>query len=117
MQQDTKDAIYDRKASEHSKNAIFFWIIVGIGWIIFDKNLNLFSLVGGLLLIPGIFVASFASMPLFLLRNKISLNVIEKRQEFLASLIPVLNILDLVEMVVVPIVYLIMLSSFFKQGF
>lgn len=113
MQQDTKDAIYDRKASEHSKNAIFLWIIVGIGWIIFDKDLNLFSLVGGLLLIPGIFVASFASMPLFLIRNKIALNVIEKGQESLAGLIPVLNILDLVEMVAAPIIYLMILGSFF----
>ena len=113
MQQNAKDAIYDRKASEHSKNAIFLWLLTGIAWIIFNKDLNLFSIIGVLLLIPGIFVASFASMPLFLLRNKIALNVIEKRQESLAILIPILNILDIVEMVIAPIVYLIVLTNFF----
>lgn len=113
MQQDTKDAIYDRTATAHSKNAIFLWLLAGIVWTIFDKNLNLLSPIGALLFIPGIFVASFASMPLFLLRNKIALNVIEKRQESLATLIPILNILDIVEMVLAPIIYLMILANFF----
>lgn len=112
MLKQTKDLIYEKQAAEHSKNAIFLWIIVGIIWILIDNSINLFSLIGLFLILPGIFVASFASMPLFLLRNKIALNIIEKGEEKLSPLIPILTFLDLIEMIIVPIIYLKILSFF-----
>lgn len=112
MQEEVKSSLYDKQASEHSKNAIFVWIVIGIIWAFIDKNINMLSVLGFLLFIPGIFIASFASMPLFLIRNKIALNIAEKKQERLGPLIPILKFLDLIEMIVAPIIYLKILNIF-----
>ena len=114
MLKETKDAIYERQATAQSKSAIFFWLVIGIIWIAIDNNISLFSVIGFLLFLPGIFIASFVSMPLFLLKNKIALNIIERKQEGLASLIPVLNLLELIEAIIAPIIYLKILSILFK---
>src|ERR671915_365498 len=102
MRDEVKAAIYEQQATNQSKNAIFVWLIVGIIWIAFDNAFSLISIIGFLLFLPGIFVASFASMPLFLLKNKIVLNKIEKKQEGQAGLIPILNILGIIEMIIAP---------------
>lgn len=113
MLKETRGAIYEIRATEQSKNAIFFWLIIGIIWIMIDNKINLFSIMGFLLFLPGIFIASFASMPLFLLKNKIALNIIDKKQERLASIIPVLKLLEIIEIIIAPIIYLKILSTFF----
>ena len=54
---------YDQKASSHSKANIFLWVIGGILFNIYKGNL--FSVSTLLLIIPGIFIVSFASMITF----------------------------------------------------
>jgi hypothetical protein len=112
MGTELRETLYEQKASEHSKSAIFFWVVAGVVWIILDSQIELLSLIGFLLLFPGIFVASFVSIPLFLVRNKIALDVIEKRKENRANLIPFLHLLDFIQMVLSPILYIQIIRSF-----
>jgi len=63
------DKNYQIQASGFSKNSIFVGIAAGIIFNIITKNL--FSLSSLLLILPGIFIISFLSMPAFLLKLKL----------------------------------------------
>lgn len=59
---------YDHFASEYSKGAIFAWLAAGIIYSIVIGEV--FSLPTLLLIFPGVFVISIASIPFFLLKTK-----------------------------------------------
>ena len=52
---------YDKRASAHSRASIILWVLGGLGYNLWVGHLVSWSSV--LLILPGIFVASFASMP------------------------------------------------------
>lgn len=54
---------YNQMASSYSKTNIFLWLISGIIYNIYQSNL--ISLSTLLLILPGIFIISFASIPTF----------------------------------------------------
>jgi hypothetical protein len=112
MNEKMKNTIYDKKATEQSKNAIFIWIAAGLIYILISPSIKLFSIIGLLWLLPGIFIASLLSMPLFLFKNKIALDVIEKKQDQKGKYIPVINFLDIVFAIFWPILYLFILNKF-----
>lgn len=55
--------VYNQLASRHSKADIFFWLLGGLIYNYF--NHNLVSISSALLILPGIFIASFAGIPAF----------------------------------------------------
>ncbi len=59
---------YDQSASAYSKGVITFWLIAGLAFNLLTGNF--ISLSSALLVFPGIFVISIASMPLFYLKVK-----------------------------------------------
>lgn len=111
MKQEIKDAIYKQQATEQSKGAIFCWLLVGYLWIIFDSQVALWSWVSLLLFMPGIFIASFVSVPVFLIKNKVALKVIEENKSHLQVWIPTLNLIDFIIAVVAPIIFILLLRS------
>lgn len=56
--------VYRREATAHSKNAIFWWCLVG--WIYASVTWYVFWLPGVLIFLPGIFVASLIAMIFFI---------------------------------------------------
>lgn len=66
---------YDAAASQYSKNAIFLWCVSGLIYIWLSNNHHLLSLVTVLLFVPGIFIASFASIPFFFASTKLKARV------------------------------------------
>jgi hypothetical protein len=66
---------YDAAASQYSKNAIFLWCASGLIYIWLSSDHQLLSLVTVLLFLPGIFVASFASIPFFFVSTKLKARV------------------------------------------
>jgi len=63
------DENYQIQASKFSKDSIFYVVLAGLIFNIITKNL--FTLSSLLLILPGIFIISFASMPAFLLEIKL----------------------------------------------
>lgn len=59
---------YNQMASSHSKANIFLWLIAGIVYNIYQSNLISISTL--LVVIPGIFIISFASIPTFWIEVK-----------------------------------------------
>lgn len=53
--------LYNKLAEDHSKANIWLWLIGG--FVYSYLNGSLISISAGLLIIPGIFIASFASIP------------------------------------------------------
>lgn len=54
---------YNKLASKHSKSDISLWLIGGFAYNFFQGDL--ISISSALLVIPGIFIASFAGIPAF----------------------------------------------------
>ncbi|MBL8160005.1 hypothetical protein JNJ66_06120 [Candidatus Saccharibacteria bacterium] len=59
---------YEKAASAHSGNAITVWLLVG-GIYNFATG-NIWSWATVLLVLPGVFLASFASIPTYWLKHK-----------------------------------------------
>ena len=68
-------AEYDAAASQYSRNAIFLWCASGVVYIWLSNDHRLLSLVTLLLFLPGIFLASFASIPFFFASTKLKARV------------------------------------------
>lgn len=61
--------VYDNRASQHSKADIFLWLIGGYLFIFFsESSYSVATMI--LLFMPGVFVASFASMLTFYVEVK-----------------------------------------------
>lgn len=64
--QSENDAQRDAVATQYSKNAIFIWCVSGvIYFVVAEQKFSLWIL--ALLFMPGIFIASFAAIPVLLL--------------------------------------------------
>lgn len=100
---------YNKQASAHSKANIILWLISGVIYNIYSDNLMSLSTL--LLVIPGIFVASFASMPTFLvnikkhqiLKDQIVTNT---KNVLILSLFTIWYVIDLVFPIVLAILYI-----------
>ncbi|HMN15408.1 MAG TPA: hypothetical protein PKD55_24085 [Bellilinea sp.] len=66
---------YDAAASQYSKNAIFLWCASSIAYIFLSDELRLLSLITLFTFLPGIFIASFASIPFFFASTKLKAKV------------------------------------------
>lgn len=113
MRKEAQQIIYKAKAVDQSKNAIFVWIAIGLIYIIVSPSIKLISWQTLLLFLPGIFIASLLSMPLFLLKNKIALQVIEKGDSSKGKYIPLITFFDIVLAIVWPIVFLVLVNKWF----
>ena len=74
---------YNSLATSHSKANIFGWIIGGVIYSYFYGSL--ISITTGLLILPGIFIASFASIPTFWGNRKMT-QVVNGSENFLVLL-------------------------------
>lgn len=63
--------VYELAASQYSKSAIFIWCVAGLIFISVSSDYRIMSIPTAALFVPGIFIASLASMPLFVLSVKI----------------------------------------------
>jgi hypothetical protein len=59
---------YSRSAKEYAGGAITLWIVAGLAYNLLHGRL--ISLQSGLLILPGVFIVSFASIPFFYLSVK-----------------------------------------------
>jgi hypothetical protein len=72
-------AEYEAEASQASKNGIFLWCVSGVIYIWLSDDHRLLSLVGFLLLMPGIFIASFATIPFFFADRSVKAQIVKVR--------------------------------------
>lgn len=101
---------YNRLASEHSRANIVLWIIAGIIYNIVQHNL--FSLSTLLLIIPGIFVISFASMPTFWVEIKKRKIIPETKSIIVLTLFTVWYVVDLIYPIALAIGYIKLIERF-----
>lgn len=74
---------YNKLASRHSKSDIFLWLVGGLVYNFFQGDL--LSISSGLLIIPGIFIASFAGIPAFWVNIK-KIQILPKTNNILVLL-------------------------------
>ena len=95
---------YDRLASQHSKANIFLWVVSGLLYLYWIGELV--SLATLLLLLPGIFIASFASMPTFWVNVK-KMQIVPKTHNVLVLLgFTVWYVVDLIYPVVLALLFI-----------
>lgn len=106
-------AEYDQLASRYSKANIFLWIIAGIIYNLFHSNL--ISISTFLLLLPGIFVISFASIPTFYMDLKKRQIVPQTNNIFILILFSIWYLIDLVYPIVLAIGYILLIEYLLKR--
>ena len=74
---------YNKLASQHSKTDIFLWVAGGLVYNFFQGDL--ISISSALLIIPGIFIASFAGIPAFWVNVK-KMQIVPKTNNILVLL-------------------------------
>src|SRR5680860_652693 len=87
-------AKYSQMASSHSKANIFLWLISGIIYNIYQSNLVSLSTI--FLIIPGIFIISFASIPTFWVEIKKHQIIPKTKNIFVLTLFTIWYLIDLV---------------------
>jgi len=102
---------YNQMASSHSKANIFLWIISGLIYNTFSKNLISFSTL--LLIIPGIFIISFASMLTFFVEIKKHQIIPNTKNVFILSLFTIWYFIDLVFPIALSISYILLINYLF----
>lgn len=113
---------YNRQAGVWSKGNIFGWLIGGLGYNWYVSELASLSTI--LLIFPGIFIASFASIPTYLIesaKNKALDSMLTRRRAGIKRVwdIPTLLvssawwILEMVYPYALAIAFLMILHSFF----
>ena len=103
---------YNRKATSHSKANIFLWTVGGIVFNIFRSNL--FSISTLLLIIPGIFIISFASIPTFYIEAKKYQIIPKTKNVFIFLLFSIWYLIDIIYPVVLGIVFILLIEYLFK---
>ena len=119
MEENTKNLImgmekeqYDQKASSHSKVNIFLWIISGIIFNICKGNL--FSISTLLLIVPGIFIVSFASIISFFVDVKKHQIVPKTNNVFILFLFTLWYVIDIVYPIALSIGYILLIEYLLK---
>lgn len=105
-------ARYNQKASSHSKANIFLWLISGFAYNIYQSNLVSFSTL--LLIIPGIFIISFASIPTFWVEVKKHQIVPKTNNFFVLTLFTIWYLIDLAYPVILSIGYILLIEYMLK---
>ena len=102
--------VYNALASQHSKNDIFLWLVGGYLFIFFSKSS--YSIITMILLVfPGVFVASFASILTFYVEIK-KRKIIPKTNSFFVLLFFTLwMLIDLVYPVLLSICYVFLMEN------
>lgn len=106
------EAKYNQMASSHSKANIFLWLISGIIYNIYQSNLVSFSTL--LLIIPGIFIISFASIPTFWVEVKKHQIVPATKNILVLILFTIWYLVDLVYPVLLSIGYILLIEYILK---
>lgn len=104
---------YNQMATSHSKANIVLWLIAGIIYNIYHSNL--FSLSTLLLIIPGIFVISFASIPTFYVNTKKHEIIPKTNNVLILILFTIWYFIDLVYPVVLSIAYILLIEYILKM--
>ncbi|MDD5358605.1 MAG: hypothetical protein PHX80_05640 [Candidatus Nanoarchaeia archaeon] len=103
---------YNQMASNHSKANIFLWLISGVIYNIYRSNLVSFSTL--LLVIPGIFIISFASIPTFWIEVKKHQIVPKTNNVIVLTLFTVWYLIDLAYPVILSIGYILLIEKVLK---
>ena len=103
---------YNQMASSHSKANIFLWLISGIVYNIYQANLVSFSTL--LLVIPGIFIISYASIPTFWVEVKKCQIVPATKNIFVLILFTVWYLVDLIYPILLSIGYILLIEYILK---
>jgi len=102
---------YNQKASSHSKANILLWILGGIIFNIFKGNLISLSTI--LLIIPGIFVASFASILTFFVDIKKNQIIPNTNNILVLFLFTIWYVIDLAFPIILSISYVLLIEYLF----
>ena len=103
---------YNQMASSHSKANIFLWLISGIVYNIYQSNLISFSTL--LLVIPGIFIISLASMLTFWVEVKKQQIVPVTKNIFVLIFFTIWYLVDLVYPVLLSVGYILVIEYILK---
>ena len=103
---------YNQKASAHSKANLILWVIGGIIFNIYKSNL--FSISTLLLIIPGIFIISFASMISFFIDVKKHQIIPSTNNVFVLLLFTLWYLIDIVYPIALSIGYIMLVEYLFK---
>jgi uncharacterized membrane protein len=103
---------YNRRASAHSKANIILWVIGGVAFNVYEHNLISISTI--LLVIPGIFIASFASLTSFLIDVKKYQIVPKTNNVFVLLLFTVWYVVDFVSPIILSIGYILLIEYLFN---
>lgn len=103
---------YNQMASSHSKANIFLWLIAGIVYNIYQSNLISISTL--LVVIPGIFIISFASIPTFWVEAKKHQIVPATKNIFVLIFFTIWYVIDLVYPVLLCIGYILLIEYILK---
>ncbi len=103
---------YNQTASSHSKSNIFLWLISGVIYNIYHSNLVSFSTL--LLIIPGIFIISFASILTFWVEVKKHQIVPKTNNIFVLTLFSIWYLINLAYPVILSIGYILLIEYILK---
>lgn len=101
---------YNRLASSHSKADIFLWLAGGLIYNFFHGNL--ISLSSALVILPGIFIASFASIPTFWVNVK-KMQILPKTNNiFVLAGFTIWYVIDLIFPILLSILFIKLIGLF-----
>ncbi len=103
---------YNQMASSHSKVNIFLWLIAGIVYNIYQSNLISISTL--LVIIPGIFIVSFASILTLWVEVKKHQIVPATKNIFVLILFTLWYLVDLVYPVLLSIGFILLIEYIIK---
>lgn len=106
------EAKYNQMASSYSKANIFLWLISGIIYNIYQSNLVSFSTL--LLIIPGIFIISFASIPTFWVEVKKHQIIPITNSIIVLTLFTIWYLIDLLYPMILSIGYILLIEYALK---
>ncbi len=93
---------FNESASRYAKNTIGWWLIAGIIWSFIAHNHPMLDIF--LLILPGVFVISILSIPLFWVRIQKYKRVPDTNNVLVLSLFTVTSIIDFLFPIVMAIV-------------
>ena len=102
---------YNRLASNHSQANIFLWIIGGLFYNLIHGDL--ISLTSVLVLLPGIFIVSFASIPTFFIKIKRNQILQKTDNPFIVIGFLIWSIFDLIYPIVLSILFINIINYLF----
>ncbi len=103
---------YNQMASSHSKANIFLWLISGIIYNIYQSNLISWSTL--LLIMPGIFIISFASIPTFWIEVKKHQIIPATKNIFVLIFFTIWHLIDLAYPVLLSIGFILLIEYILK---